>query len=54
MSNITVGDNWTGQLGLTTSGFTLSEGPTSHFDMDGSALVIYEMSDDLNDRHFGQ
>jgi glucose/arabinose dehydrogenase len=47
LGNITVGEDGSGQLELITSGFTLSEGPMSLFDMDDGALIIHEMSDDL-------
>ena len=47
LGNISVAQDGTGELQLITSGFTLSEGPTSLFDMDGSAILIHESSDDL-------
>lgn len=47
LGNITIGDDGTGELEVTTNRFTLSAGPTSLFDEDGSALLIHEMADDL-------
>lgn len=45
--NLTVAEDGTGSLDITTDRFTLSDGPTSLFDADGSSLVVHEMPDDL-------
>ncbi len=47
LGNLTIADDGTGALDLTTDRFTLGEGPTSLFDDDGSSLVIHAMTDDL-------
>lgn len=47
LGNITIADDGTGTLEVETDHFTLSEGPTSLFDMDGSSLLIHDMPDDL-------
>lgn len=45
--NLTIGEDGTGTLDISTNRFTLSDGPTSLFDADGSALVLHELTDDL-------
>ncbi len=45
--NLTVAEDGTGMLELSTDRFTLSEGPTSLFDEDGSSIVVHEMTNDL-------
>lgn len=47
LGNITIADDGSGTFEITSDKFTLSEGPTSLFDADGSALLIHEMADDL-------
>lgn len=47
LPNITVGAGGTGRLETTTSRITLSGGPNSVFDGDGSALVIHAGPDDM-------
>ncbi|MEA2525919.1 MAG: superoxide dismutase, Cu-Zn family [Thermomicrobiales bacterium] len=47
LGNISVGDDGTGTLTIQTDRFTLSIGPTTLQDADGSALVIHANADDL-------
>jgi Cu-Zn family superoxide dismutase len=47
LPNLTVNDASVGHLNTTTANLTLSEGPSSVFDSDGSALVIHLAQDDL-------
>lgn len=47
LGNITIGEDGSGSFEIVTDRFTLSEGPESLFDTDGSALLIHEMTDDL-------
>lgn len=47
LPNVTVGANGTGRLESFTDRLTLSDGPTSVFEGDGSALVIHADPDDF-------
>ena len=46
LENITVDEDGTATYQITNDRITLSEGPNSILDEDGSALVVHEMSDD--------
>ena len=46
LPNLTVNDDGIGHLDGTTTEATLSAGPTSIFDADGSAIVIHALQDD--------
>jgi Cu-Zn family superoxide dismutase len=45
--NLTASENGLAQVELSTSDFTLGNGPPSVFDEDGTAIVIHGMMDDL-------
>jgi Cu-Zn family superoxide dismutase len=47
LPNITIGPDGSGRLETLTDRVTLSEGPTSLFDADGSALVVHAGPDDF-------
>jgi Cu-Zn family superoxide dismutase len=47
LGNITVGDDGTARLSIGTDRFTLSPGPSSLLDEDGSAIVVHADADDL-------
>jgi superoxide dismutase, Cu-Zn family len=47
LGNITVNDDGTGTLTVTSDRFTLEQGPTTLQDLDGSAIVIHQDVDDL-------
>jgi glucose/arabinose dehydrogenase/Cu/Zn superoxide dismutase len=47
LGNITIEDDGTGTLEIETTRFTVSEGPTSIFDADGTSVIIHESADDL-------
>jgi len=51
--NLTVGADGSGLLDAATARFTLSEGPRSVVDTDGSAIVIHENPDDLESQPTG-
>lgn len=51
--NLTVAEDGTGSLEIATSRFTISEGPTSLFDEDGSAFLVHEGGDDLQSQPSG-
>lgn len=51
--NLSVGAEGSGSLEVTTSRFTLSEGPRSVVDSDGSAIVIHQNPDDLESQPSG-
>ena len=53
LGNITVADDGTGELTVTTDRITLSAGPTTLMDADGSALLIHAQADDLETQPSG-
>lgn len=53
LGNLTVAADGTGSLEATTTRFTVSEGPRSMLDSDGSALVIHQDPDDLESQPSG-
>ncbi|MGH9174834.1 MAG: superoxide dismutase family protein [Vicinamibacterales bacterium] len=48
LGNVTAGDNGVAHLWMNTTNFSLSAGPFSLADGDGSALIIHEGPDDLH------
>jgi len=53
LNNLTADADGNASAEIMTDGFTLSDGPTSVFDADGSAIVVHQAADDLTSQPSG-